>query len=159
MHIDVIILTTLPYRWPYGPTHSPSQWLTEKQAFSNQRPAVVKVRRFIAWKIFLTECKMFLTDALMNLMSVVSFLKGPLLSHRTFWLISLLCGGNVFCRIQRSKTEWGKNGNFLNPCRVFPLLCLCFDSLVCDGVSHTVVLQPTCPAPLCCWPLFEPVQL
>lgn len=41
---------------------------------------------------------------------------------------------------------------------VFPLLCLCFDSLVCDDVSHTVVLQPTSPAPLCCWPLFEPVH-
>lgn len=62
---------------------------------------------------------MFLTAALMNLMSVVSFLKDLLLCHRTFWLISLLCWGNVFCRTHRGKIEWGKNGSFLNPCRVF----------------------------------------
>lgn len=45
IHIDVIILTTLPYRWPYGRTHSPSQSLTEKEAFSNQGPAFVKKSR------------------------------------------------------------------------------------------------------------------
>lgn len=44
MHVDVIILTTLPYRWPSGHTHSLSQWFTEKEAFSNERPAFLEMR-------------------------------------------------------------------------------------------------------------------
>lgn len=69
--------------------------------------------------------------------------------------------GNVFCWIHCGKREQrGKNSNFLNSLSsFFPFLCLCFDSSVCDGASHTAVLQPTCPTPLCCWPLSEPVQL
>lgn len=100
---------------------------------------------FISWKIFLTEYKMFLTDALMT---------QDLLANITVVLRK--------CFLQNSMWQNRKGGKMaisLILAKFFPLLSLCFDSLVCDGVSHTVVLQPTCPSPLCCWPLFEPVQL
>lgn len=122
MHIEVIILTTLPYRWPFGPTHSLSQWLTENEAFSNQRPAFVKVRCFIAWKIFFTEYKRLTTENIfhrmqgwwrMHLMSF-SFLRIASLCPMAFWLILLVFWGNVFFRMRENMAI------FFNPLSLFP---------------------------------------
>lgn len=89
----------------------------------------------------------------MNSVSVAVFPQAPA-------LLDLLCEEMFSVESTVAKEKRGKNSNFLNSLSsFFPFLCLCFDSSVCDGASHTAVLQPTCPAPLCSWPLSEPVQL
>lgn len=97
-------------------------WLCESGALQS---ASVNTRCLMAWKIFLTEHKIFLNATLMNLMSAVRLVKAPLFCHGTFWITNLLCWGNVFCRMHRSKIEQGgKNSNFLNPCRVSSPFCV-----------------------------------
>lgn len=108
---------------------------------SNQTAAFLKNQNMFSWlfSLFFFDCSANELSAGRCFFFVFFFLKAPA-------LLDLLCEEMFSVEIGCGKIEQGKNNNFLNPFfSVFPFLCLCFDSSLCDGVSHTALLQPTCP--------------